>query len=67
LTCSSRLVEILTLGARGEATSVCEDWSIGWTAGALIEATARTRGTVGVTGDTGARGTEGVGRTARNA
>lgn len=67
MTGGSRLVEILILGAGGETASVCEDWSVGWTAGALIEASARTRGTVGMTGHTGARGAEGVGRTARNA
>ena len=62
----SRLVEKLILCTGGETTSVCEDWSIGWTARALVERSARTRGAVGVTGETDAGGTEGVGRTGCN-
>ena len=62
----SRLVEELILRTCGETTSVCENRSIGWTARALVERSARTRGAVGVTGETDAGGTEGAGGTGCN-
>ena len=67
MTGGSCLVEILILGAGREATSVCEDWPIGWTARALVERSTRASDAVRVTGETDTGGTEGVGRTARDA
>ena len=64
MTGRSRLVEKLILAAGGETASICEDWSIGWAARALVERSARTCDAVRVTGEADTGGTEGVGGTA---